>query len=1186
MPVSFFDFVYSQQIVSASEYAAGGGVTGNITKIRYKLGDIGDPSMYDNWTVYLGNTTKTAFSSTSDWVPLAELTEVFSGTIVPVANGWFEIVFTTPFNYTGGNLVVAVDENSLGDSGNPQIFAYTSTANSGLTRSKDGVANNPDPANPGVGVRRSKIAQLQFEGTLASCLPPSAITTLTTTSNSATISWTAVGTAAAWDVEYGVAGFTPTGTPNVSNTTNPTTITGLAPNTTYQYYVRSVCGPSDVSVWSVAYSFTTPCIPSGIPFFEGFESGYANEVILAGCWSQQVFDFDQWKTNTFSTFGRAPRTGLFNATLATGGNTMIFHAVELVAGTPYQVKFYAKQDGNTSGSALINASFGTAANETSMTTVLVASTDLTDAYQEFTAYFTPNTTGVYYLGIKAVLNYSPTFASIDDISVELAPSCVAPSALAVSNVTGTSADLSWTENGMASDWEVEFGVAGFTPTGAPTVSVSTNPTSINSLTPSTSYQFYVRTICGTTDFSTWSGPFTFTTPCTAATIPFFEGFETGYVADAPVDGCWSQEINLYDAWEANIETDYNRTPRTGTWNATLFYGNESMMFHGIELNAGTQYLVKFYARQDGNNPGSAVISASFGLSPNEAAMTSTLVSPTDLVSGGYQEFVAYYTPATTAVYYLGIKGLIDNSPWYITLDDISVEVAPSCAAPSALTASGMTQTTVDVSWTENGTATSWDFEYGFVGFTPTGTPTVANVSTNPTTLTGLTPGSTYQVYLRSTCSLTDVSTWSGPYSFTTLCAPIATLPWTENFDNLLFIGDEIYPNCWLAEDVYDWSTSDIPASNFDAGPLSGINYLSANYFADSKIWTPEFELTAGETYEFSFNWAGDGESNWEGAVFVNDAQSSTGATMLGANFVSVGEVTTYDYKKEIYCFTPVSTGTYSFAISVLDDDWSYNLNFDDFGLKQVIATPGTDGSLTVCQLGNAVDLNTVITTTSTDGVWTFDLNQSAVNANMLTVGNIAAGTYDILYIVGGCIPDTTTATITVVGASIAGVDGAVAACRNQPLDLSTGLASNVDSGGVWTDPNGAVVPNGMTTSGNIPGQYNYKYIVSNGVCPADTAKIVVNVQGCDHLGLEDVAFDGFNLYPNPTSDVVYISNTGSTEVFNYEVLDMNGRVILKKNDAINGSTTTELDLSKVEEGVYLVRVFNQQAEKTFRVVKN
>ena len=283
-----------------------------------------------------------------------------------------------------------------------------------------------------------------------------------------------------------------------------------------------------------------------------------------------------------------------------------------------------------------------------------------------------------------------------------------------------------------------------------------------------------------------------------------------------------------------------------------------------------------------------------------------------------------------------------------------------------------------------------------------------------------------------------------------------------------------------------------------------------------------------------------------------------------------------------------TTGAYSFGIKVVVTSAPFWMSFDDFSLEQVVTTPGIDGSLSVCATGAPVDLNTVITTAATNGSWSFGLNPTAVNsAGMLNAAAVPTGVHDFYYITDGCAPDTTVATITIVKPSNAGNDGALAVCRNEPFNLLSGLGGNVDFGGVWTDPNSVVVPNGNATSGNIPGQFNYTYIVSNGTCPADTAKVVVNVQGCDYtVGLEEIAFEGFNMYPNPTSDFVFISNTGSTEVFNYEVLDMNGRVILKANQAINGSTTTELNLSKVEVGIYMIRVFNEHAEKTFRILKN
>src|SRR5690606_27597226 len=90
-----------------------------------------------------------------------------------------------------------------------------------------------------------------------------------------------------------------------------------------------------------------------------------------------------------------------------------------------------------------------------------------------------------------------------------APSCLPPSALNVSNLTSTSADLGWTEMGTATNWQVEWDTTGFVPGTGNIVVTTNNPYNVTGLTPFTSYEFYVRSICGTNDTSAWSGPYTF-----------------------------------------------------------------------------------------------------------------------------------------------------------------------------------------------------------------------------------------------------------------------------------------------------------------------------------------------------------------------------------------------------------------------------------------------------------------------------------------------------------------------------------------------------------------------------------------------------------------------------------------------------------------------------------------------------
>jgi hypothetical protein len=153
------------------------------------------------------------------------------------------------------------------------------------------------------------------------------------------------------------------------------------------------------------------------------------------------------------------------------------------------------------------------------------------------------------------------------------------------------------------------------------------------------------------------------------------------------------------------------------------------------------------------------------------------------------------------------------------------------------------------------------------------------------------------------------------------------------------------------------------------------------------------------------------------------------------------------------------------------------------------------------------------------------------------------------------------------------------------VNLLSGLSGNIDAGGTWYNPsNQALATSGIVAS-NIPGQFNYVYITGNGICPNDSANVLVSVDPtCNYLNVEDLFFGAMNMVPNPTTGKVYVSNQGSTEVFNYTVTDMEGRIVATQTAAINGSETTEIDLTGKVTGMYLIRVYNTSAEKVFRVV--
>ncbi|HHV37176.1 MAG TPA: choice-of-anchor D domain-containing protein, partial [Candidatus Cloacimonetes bacterium] len=162
---------------------------------------------------------------------------------------------------------------------------------------------------------------------------------------------------------------------------------------------------------------------------------------------------------------------------------------------------------------------------------------------------------------------------------------------------------------------------------------------------------------------------------TIRTFPFFEGFEDGNTHNSTTISQWEQIIGSgTKQWTANNTfTDRNRTPRTGSWNAFLSWGGESTLIRPIMLEANQEYKLTFYARQDNANSTLANVKAAFGAGNTLDDLTETIIEQTGVVDGDYQEFSGVFSTETGGIYFIGITGWIDSSPWYLILDDITID---------------------------------------------------------------------------------------------------------------------------------------------------------------------------------------------------------------------------------------------------------------------------------------------------------------------------------------------------------------------------------------------------------------------------------------------------------------------------------------------------------------------------------
>lgn len=86
--------------------------------------------------------------------------------------------------------------------------------------------------------------------------------------------------------------------------------------------------------------------------------------------------------------------------------------------------------------------------------------------------------------------------------------------------------------------------------------------------------------------------------------------------------------------------------------------------------------------------------------------------------------------------------------------------------------------------------------------------------------------------------------------------------------------------------------------------------------------------------------------------------------------------------------------------------------------------------------------------------------------------------------------------------------------------------------------------------------------------------IVVDTQ----LGLSEIADTEISIYPNPANDFIIINS--QLKIDQFELLDLTGRTILSDKF---GSGQNRIDVSQVNKGIYLLRVFSGDQSKAMKI---
>lgn len=261
--------------------------------------------------------------------------------------------------------------------------------------------------------------------------------------------------------------------------------------------------------------------------------------------------------------------------------------------------------------------------------------------------------------------------------------------------------------------------------------------------------------CGFAQFpAPYCGPIAFTTNVEPITLVQFAGIDNSSTATA--------------ALASGAHEDY-----------TAVFGS---------VFAGSSYTITLKGNTDGNYTNRFMVFADWNqdgdfADANEAyTITQTIVNSTGVDAVVATQSLSVPGNALPGSTRMRVKKIFGTTNYadpclgaaYGQVEDYSLTVSlPSCAAPSAGVATVTSSTTADLSWTSGGAANAEvKIQPAGTGVPATADDTGVNVTGNTYAASGLLPMTAYEFYVRDECTAgTNLSTWSGPFTFNTTIAP-------------------------------------------------------------------------------------------------------------------------------------------------------------------------------------------------------------------------------------------------------------------------------------------------------------------------------------------------------------------------------------------------------------------------------
>ena len=858
------------------------------------------------------------------------------------------------------------------------------------------------------------VDNLTFDiGTPIACAKPTNLTASITPGNGsiATLSWTPADANASWVLQYGTdntfaAGTyveeTVSGTPSID-------LTGLTAETTYYARVSAICDNSESSQWSSVCSFTPTDayrIGSGtatnyyLPSYNYYNYGFSQQIYTAeeigtsGIISSIAFyNAGALKSRTYDIYlVNTPKTA-FDSTkdwIAVTADDLVYTGeVTMTPGEWTTISF--------TNEFVYDASYNLA----------VIVDDNTSSYS-----FSPHMECLVFPGTSSSLyacsdgtdympynpgSYTGTIGNIkNQILLGITPSggsvCLRPTNLAVTNITGHTADLSWNPTGDATAWQICLNND-----ETNLIDVTGTTYSFTGLNPETTYTVKMRTNCDD-GFSSWTSVVTFTTDvaCPAPTAlnaeiigttanltwngsadsyvvkyrtaayaltSFFEDFENGLSnwtiyteGESPQANGWRTFNPILSFDEPVYPVSGNYVASAWSWSSVAYDADNWLVSPQIQLDGN----LKFWVMTNGGYPDHySVLLSTTG---NAIADFTTTLQAYGAAPGTWTQVNIDLSAYAGQVGYIALHH-VDEDANYLFIDDFGLygdevpagEWVSQLVEGNSLTISGLNPETA-YEWTIQGNCTGEEAPSTWSSSTfTTDVACPAPVSLAAENITGRTA---------------DLS-WNGISDSYTIQYRVAGEDPAAEWMTATATSNTLTLTALLPETDYEWQVQGTCDEETSAwSNISTFTTDELNCLAPTNLSYEEGSITA---HGVTLNWT---DLNFEAAAWQicinNDEENLLNATVNNYILTDLTPNTPYTVKVRTICDT------------ILSSDWSSILTFTT--LEEIIPSYVTiTGDTLVCPEA------TTTLTAATDVEATFEWDFGADEAQVV----VPAGTYTV-----------------------------------------------------------------------------------------------------------------------------------------------------------------------------------------------